>query len=394
MNAQVKKIDDNVTKLEMEAPAKPEAAPLSVALDPQPAPAAPKRKRRSGRFLLMVALPLALLAGGAYVWVTGGRYQETENANLQQARISIASDAAGRIVQVGIADNQTVKAGDLLFVIDPEPYRIALAEADAAVAAARLNVEQLRAAYSQAMAQEKSAGSEVEYAQSQYDRAADLAQKGINAKSSLDEARNDLDKAKQQLAVAQQGIVSAKAALGGNPDIETDKHPTVMSALAARDKAAYDLAQTTVKAPADGVVYQASSFKVGQYVAVGTPLFALVETGDTWIDANFKETQLTNMKPGQKAEIVVDTYPGKTFEATVKAIGAGTGAEFSLLPAQNATGNWVKVTQRIPVRLELTDPDAKMALRTGMSATVTVDTGVARGLPSFFGHATAGEQAQ
>ncbi|RUX15983.1 HlyD family secretion protein, partial [Mesorhizobium sp. M2A.F.Ca.ET.042.01.1.1] len=328
------------------------------------------------------------------VWVTGGRYQGTENANLQQARISVASDTAGRIVQVGIADNQLVKQGDLLFVIDPEPYRIALAQADAAVAAARLNVEQLRAAYSQAMAQEKSASSEVDYAQSQYDRAADLAQKGINAKSSLDQARNDLDKAKQQLAVAQQGIVSAKAALGGNPEIETDKHPTVMAALAARDKAAYDLAQTTVKAPADGVIYQAASFKVGQYVSVGTPLFALVETGDTWIDANFKETQLTNMKPGQKAEIVVDTYPGRTFEATVKAIGAGTGAEFSLLPAQNATGNWVKVTQRIPVRLELTDPDDKMALRTGMSASVTVDTGVARGLPSIFGHAAAGEHAQ
>ncbi|PBC02429.1 HlyD family secretion protein [Mesorhizobium sp. WSM3860] len=394
MNAAAKKIDDNITKLEMEAPAKPEAAPVSAAAEPQPAPAAPKKKRRTGRFLLMVALPLALLAGGAYVWVTGGRYQETENANLQQARISIASDTAGRIVQVGIADNQTVKTGDLLFVIDPEPYKIALAQADAAVAAARLNVEQLRAAYSQAMAQQRSAKSELDYAQSQYDRAADLAQKGINAKSSLDEARNDLDKAKQQLAVAEQGIISAKAALGGNPDIETDKHPSVMSALAAREKAAYNLSQTTVKAPAEGIVYQASSFKVGQYVSVGTPLFALVETDDTWIDANFKETQLTHMKPGQKAEIVVDTYPGRTFEATVKAIGAGTGAEFSLLPAQNATGNWVKVTQRIPVRLELTDPDAKMALRTGMSATVTVDTGVARGLPSIFGHATAGEHAQ
>ncbi|PBB78736.1 hypothetical protein CK218_23985 [Mesorhizobium sp. WSM3879] len=394
MNAAAKKADDNVTKLEMEAPAKPEAAPVSAGAEPQPAPAAPRKKRRTGRFLLMVALPLALLAGGAYVWVTGGRYQETENANLQQARISIASDTAGRIVQVGIADNQTVKAGDLLFVIDPEPYKIALAQADAAVAAARLNVEQLRAAYSQAMAQQKSAKSEVDYAQSQYDRAADLAEKGINAKSSLDEARNDLDKAKQQLAVAEQGIISAKAALGGNPDIETDKHPSVMSALAARDKAAYNLSQTTVKAPSDGIVYQASSFKIGQYVSVGTPLFALVETDDTWIDANFKETQLTHMKPGQKAEIVVDTYPGRTFEATVKAIGAGTGAEFSLLPAQNATGNWVKVTQRIPVRLELTDPDAKMALRTGMSATVTVDTGVARGLPSIFGHATAGEHAQ
>jgi len=387
MNA-VAKIDENATRLE--APAQPAAAPATVV--PQAAaPAAPKQKRRAGRFLLMFALPAALIAGGGYVWVTGGRYQGTENANLQQAKVSIASDTAGRIVQVDIADNQLVKQGDVLFAIDPEPYRIALTQADAAVAVARVGIEQLRAAYSQATAQEKSASSEVDYAQSQYDRAADLAQKGINTKSALDQAKNDLDKARQQLAVAQQGIISAKAALAGNPDIETDKHPTVMAALAARDKAAYDLAQTTVKAPADGVVSQASSFKVGQYVGSGTALFSLVETGDTWIDANFKETQLTHMKPGQKAEIVVDTYPGRTFEATVKAIGAGTGAEFSLLPAQNATGNWVKVTQRIPVRLELTDADAKMALRTGMSASVTVDTGVSRGLPSIFGHATAGE---
>ncbi|MER9235063.1 HlyD family secretion protein [Mesorhizobium sp. M0622] len=388
MNA-VAKINQDATKLEMEAPAQP--APVTIAPQVQPAPVAPKKKRRAGRFLLMVALPAALIAGGSYVWVTGGRYQETENANLEQAKVSIASDTAGRIVRVDIADNQLVKQGDELFAIDPEPYRIALAQADAAVAGARLNVEQLRAAYSQAVSQERSDESQVQYAQSQYDRAADLARKGINAKSSLDEAKNDLDKAKQQLAVAQQGIVSAKAALGGNPDIETDKHPTVMAALAARDKAAYDLVQTTVKAPAGGIISQAASFKVGQYVGSGTPLFSLVETGDTWVDANFKETQLTNMKPGQKAEIVVDTYPGKTFEAIVKAIGAGTGAEFSLLPAQNATGNWVKVTQRIPVRLELTDADAKMALRTGMSATVTVDTGVSRGLPSIFGHATAGE---
>ncbi|RWD33041.1 HlyD family secretion protein [Mesorhizobium sp.] len=390
MNA-VAKVDEDAAKLEMEAPAQLAAAPVTVAPPVEPAPVAPKKKRRVGRFLLMFALPVALIAGGSYVWVTGGRYQETENANLQQAKVSIAADTAGRIVQVDIFDNQSVKQGDVLFAIDSEPYRIALAQADAAVAGARLNVEQLRAAYSQAVAQEKSDASQVDYAQSQYDRAADLARKGINAKSSLDEARNELDKAKQQLAAAEQGILSARAALGGNPDIETDKHPTVMAALAARDKAAYDLGQTTVKAPAAGIISQAASFKVGQYVGSGTPLFSLVETGDTWIDANFKETQLTNMKPGQKAEIVVDTYPGKTFEATVQAIGAGTGAEFSLLPAQNATGNWVKVTQRIPVRLQLADADAKMELRTGMSATVTVDTGVSRGLPSIFGHATAGE---
>jgi membrane fusion protein (multidrug efflux system) len=389
MNA-VTKIDENVTTLEMESPAKP-TAPVSVALAEKPEPAPRKKARRGGRFALMVALPLALAAAGTYVYVTGGRYEETENANLRQARITISSDTAGRVVTADIAENQVVKKGDLLFAIDPQPYRIALAQADAAVAAARLNVEQLRAAYNQAMAQERSAASEVDYSQSQYDRAADLANKGINTKSSLDEARNDLDKAKQQLAVAKQGIESAKAALGGNPDIETDKHPTVLAALAARDKAAYDLEQTTVQAPADGIIAQASSFKVGQFVGVGTPLFSLVETDDTWIDANFKETQLTHMKPGQKADVVLDTYPDKTFEATVQAVGAGTGAEFSLLPAQNATGNWVKVTQRIPVRLQLTDPDAKLALRTGMSATVTVDTGVSRGFPHFFSHAAAAE---
>ena len=389
MNA-VTKVDEDAIRLEMESPVQPAAAEVVAAPD-DPVPSPAKKARRGGRFALMLAVPLALAAVGAYVWVTGGRYEETENANLRQARVSIASDTAGRVVTANIAENQAVKQGDLLFAVDPQPYRIALAQADAAVAAARLNVEQLRAAYNQSMAQELSAASEVDYAKAQYDRAADLAGKGINTKSSLDQARKDLDTAKQQLTVAKQGIESAKAALGGNPDIRTDEHPAVMAALAARSKAAYDLEQTTVRAPASGIIAQASSFKVGQFVGVGTALFSLVETGDTWVDANFKETQLTHMKPGQKAEVVLDTYPDRTFEATVQAVGAGTGAEFSLLPAQNATGNWVKVTQRIPVRLKLTDPEAKLALRTGMSATVTVDTGVSRGLPRIFGHAVAAE---
>jgi membrane fusion protein (multidrug efflux system) len=263
------------------------------------------------------------------------------------------------------------------------------------VAQARLKVEQLRAAYTTALAQQRLSASNLAYQQSEFDRTKDLTAKGISTQSSLDEARNNLDKAHQEVAVAGQGVVSAKAALDGNPDIQTDKHPEVLAALAARDRAAYNLAQTKVFAPADGVIYQAASFKVGQYVSVGTPLFSLVETDDIWVDANFKETQLTNMKPGQKAEVVLDTYPGKTFEATVQAVGAGTGAEFSLLPAQNATGNWVKVTQRIPVRVKITDKDAALALRAGMSATVTVDTGVTRGLGSLFGHAfAAGAKAE
>ncbi|MFE0015629.1 efflux RND transporter periplasmic adaptor subunit [Mesorhizobium sp. NPDC059054] len=391
MNA-VSKIDEkDAAKLEMEQPT-PATQPAVAAPPPVETLAVPQKKKSRGlRFILMVSVPLILVAAGGYYYVTGGRYEETENANLQQATLSIAANVPGRIVEVNVADNKPVKKGDVLFAVDPEPYKIALAQADAAVANARLGVEQLRSAYRQAQAKELSASSEVTYAQSQYDRAVDLVKKGINPQSTLDQTRNDLDKAKQDLSVAVQGIDSAKAALDGNPDIVTDQHPTVLAALAARDKAAFDLSQATVRAPDDGVAYKAASFRVGQYVSVGTPLFALVETGDTWIDANFKETQLTRMKPGQKAEVVLDTYPDKTFEATVEAIGAGTGAQFSLLPAQNATGNWVKVTQRIPVRLQLDNADADLALRAGMSASVTVDTGVSRGFGGLFGNAFAGE---
>ena len=355
------------------------------------AEAPPARKRRRGRMLLMMAVPLALIAGGGYVWVTGGRYQETDNANLRQAKVSIASETAGRIVAVNVSDNARVKAGEALFSVDPEPYRIALAQADAALAAARLNVEQLRAAYSQALAQERVAASQVDYVKTQFERSTELADRGISAKSSLDEARRDLARAEDEHAAATQGVASALAALGGNAEIATDEHPAVLAALASRDKAAYELARTTVRAPADGVVSQASSFKIGQFVGAGTPVFSLVETGDSWVEANFKETQLTHMKPGQEAEITLDTYPGRPLKATVEAIGAGTGAEFSLLPAQNATGNWVKVTQRIPVRLKIDADKLPFALSTGMSATVSVDTGVSRGFSGLLPTAHAAE---
>jgi membrane fusion protein (multidrug efflux system) len=395
MNA-VAKVNNDVTEIELENPAAPQ--PVSVPAEPSvaqaatpvPMPAqAPARKRGAGRPLVMLAVPLALVVGGTYVWVTGGRYEETENANLRQAKVSIASDTAGRIVSVNVADNQVVKAGEPLFSIDPEPYRIALAQADAALANARLNVEQLRAAYSRSMAQEHVAAGEVSYLKTQLNRQAELSGKGINTKQQLDEAQHDLAKAQDEQAAAVQGIASARAALGGDPNIETDKHPTVMAAQSARDKAAYDLAQTTVTAPADGTVSQASSFKVGQFVGAGTALFSLVETGDAWVEANFKETQLTHVKPGQPVEVVIDTYPDRTFHGTVQAVGAGTGAEFSLLPAQNATGNWVKVTQRIPTRIEIDTDGVDVALRTGMSATVTVDTGKVRGFGALEGLFTA-----
>jgi membrane fusion protein (multidrug efflux system) len=249
----------------------------------------------------------------------------------------------------------------------------------------------LRAAYSQAVAQERMARDAVDYMKTQFDRQTELAGKGINTKSALDQATHDLANAKDQQLSALQGIASARAAIGGDPDIATDTHPSVLAALATRDNAAWNLSQTTVRAPADGVISQSTDFKAGQYVTAGTPLFSLVENGNTWVEANFKETQLTRMKVGQEAEIVLDTYPNHPFKAVVDSIGAGTGSEFSLLPAQNATGNWVKVTQRIPVRLKVEDAGAALALRTGMSADVSIDTGASRGFGSLFGAAAAAE---
>ncbi|MEQ1955804.1 HlyD family secretion protein [Mesorhizobium sp. CN2-181] len=377
MNAMAK-ADGDARKIELAPgqamPALP--ASLSPVAAPQP------KKRRSPRLVLMLALPLLLAAGGGYVWVTGGRYQETDNANLQQAVVTIAAQVTGRVVETHVVDNGLVKAGDVLFVVDPQPSKIALEQADAALAAARIAVEQLRANYSQAIAQQHMAANEVTFMQAEYDRQKDLSAKGISSRALLDEAQRNIAKAQDQQQAAREAVTGALAALGGKADLETDSHPSVMAAQAARDKAAYDLAQTTVRAPADGMISQASSFKLGELVSENTPLFSLVETDEAWVEANFKETQLTNMKPGQTAEIELDTYPGRPIKATVEAIGAGTGAEFSLLPAQNATGNWVKVTQRIPVRLKV-DPTTDLALRTGMSADVTVDTGAARGLPHF-----------
>lgn len=376
---------------EPQTPIQTATATAAPALSPAPAQsappaAAPKRPRR----LLMASLPLLLVAGGLAFWLSGGRYESTENAALHQARISVASDISGRVISVAIADSQTVVAGDVLFQVDPEPYNLALSQAEAALAQARMGVDQLRAAYEVTLAQQKIAANEASYQASELTRQISLTGRGAATSAALDKARHDAAKANEALAAARLSVAAALSALGGEPDIETDSHPTVQAALVSRDKALYSLTLTTVHAPADGVIYQAASFKPGQFVAAGSALFSLVETGDSWVDANFKETQITAMTPGQHAEIEFDLMPGRTFGATVESIGAGTGAEFSLLPAQNATGNWVKVTQRVPVRLRLDGVDAAQGLRSGLSASVKVDTGQASHLDGLLAHAGTG----
>jgi membrane fusion protein (multidrug efflux system) len=301
------------------------------------------------------------------------------------AHISISAEVGGRVVEVDVGDNETVKAGQPLFKVDPEPYNIALSQADAALAAARNEVGQMKAAYAGARAEAKVAADDVVFYSSEYDRQRALSDKGFVASSALDEAERNLHNAQARKVSADQAIQSALAALGGDPETDIADHPAVLAAQAARDKAALDLSRTVVTAPADGIVAQASSFRAGEYVGPGTPLFALVETSEIWVEANFKETQLTNMEPGQAASITISTRPGRDYKGHVEAIGAGTGAEFSLLPAQNATGNWVKVTQRVPVRIAIDDVEAKALAVTGLSASVTVDTGVHHTLARLFG---------
>jgi membrane fusion protein (multidrug efflux system) len=335
-----------------------------------------KKKRRPVRLLLMVSVPALLVAAGAYFYLTGGRYEETDNAYVQQSKVAVSADVAGRITAVNVTENMLVHAGDPIFSIDPEPYQIALEQANAALGTARVNVEQLKVAYATAEKALKAASDVLAIQQSTFDRQDSLVKQGIASTATLDTPKLSLQQAENAVSTAQQQVNNAAAALGGNADIATDDHPAVKTALAQVSLAERNLSKTNVVAVTDGVVSQISSLNVGQFVAAGTTIASLVETKASWVEANFKETQLAGIHVGMHAEVSVDAIPGRSIEGTVTSIGAATGSEFSLIPAQNATGNWVKVVQRVPVRVDFDGKDVPAELlRSGMSAVVSVDTG-------------------
>ena len=352
-------------------------APAALATD-MGAATVVKARPKSRRRLLMLSLPVALVVGAGAYWINGGRYESTDNSYFHQARIAIASDLSGRLVSVNVKDGQIVRKDAVMFTVDPQPYKLALQQANIAVDAARLQVQQLKGAYQAALAQEKVAEDDSQYQDGQLVKQQALSAKGVSTGSDLDDARNTARRAEETAAVAKVAVANARIALSGDPEVATDAHPAVAAALAARDQAAYQLSLTEVKAPADGMIYQATSFKAGQYLNAGSSLFAFMPTGDIWVEANFKETQLTHIVPGQAATVTFDGDPGHPVTGHVDAVGAGTGSEFSLIPAQNATGNWVKVTQRVPVRIVLDHPDADAPIVSGMSASVSVDTGITR----------------
>jgi membrane fusion protein (multidrug efflux system) len=329
---------------------------------------APIRERKLGRLLVMLSVPALLIAAGLYFWLTSGRTVSTDNAQVNAHVSEVSTEIAGRVTDVYVAENQIVKRGDLLFKLDPQPYRIALAQAEAAVGNAQLSVSQLQSTYSAKRADTEKSVSDVDLAKDTFHRQQELLARGFTTRAQFDAAKAGLAAAVAQQASAASSAESAKAVLGTS---KQGGHPIVEAAVAARDKAAYDLARTEIRAPISGRVSQADKLTPGTVAIQMLPMLNIVSDSGYWIDANFKETQLDKVRIGQPADIEIDAMPGRKLHGHVIGINAGTGAQFSLLPPQNATGNWVKVTQRVPVRIQI-DDKVDRPLVAGWSAHVTV----------------------
>lgn len=326
----------------------------------------------------MWLLPLFVLAVTLFVWLSSGRFIATDNAYVKGDRAQIATELSGIIVEVPVKENQAVSRGQLLFRLDDQSYRLALVRIEAEIETTRADIRGLRAQWRTKREEIKAALSQQTYAEAEFERQSGLAEKKIASTQKLEEARLALDVARQRISAAQEDLTRIEAALAGDRRIRTDDHPRVKQMMAARDEALLQLRRTTIEAPLDGIV--AKRPVPGSYATAGVPVMVVVADTDLWIEANFKETELTRVRPGQKATIHVDTYPDSACSGSVASISQSTGAEFAVLPPQNASGNWVKVVQRIPVRIAVTCRDGDPPLRVGMSTTVEIDTGHSRSI--------------
>lgn len=331
-------------------------------------PSAPRKWLRPA---LMFSVPALLLAGGGYYYVANAHYESTDNAYISQDKVTLSPEVTGRIIEVAVRENAHVDKGDVLFRLDPEPYRIALRKADAALAAARVSVVGLEADVTGAGVDITSARSEVEFASNEFERQTELLKRGFTTRARYQQAQLDLSKAREKLNAALTDAGKARSALGSGGSA-SGAPAAIEAAIAEREQAALNLQRTEVRAPVSGIVSQTDRLQVGSTLPTGLPALSVVADGAAWVEANFKETELRRMRPGQPATIKIDAYDMK-LRGHVASIGAGTGSEFALLPAQNANGNWVKVTQRVPVRIAF-DESADRSMIAGLSVTVRVDT--------------------
>jgi len=343
-----------------------------VAVDAATTPAAKKRSWK--RTLMWIGGPALVIAIGGYMYITSGRFASTDNAYVQADRVTVAPQVSGRVVEVDARENQPVKKGDVLFRLDAEPLQIAQARMQAQVESVKSLLDAARSGYHSAEADIRSSAADLKYKEQQFKRMQELRGRGLVAQQALDDAANNLAAARAKQDSNNAALSKAENLLGGLPQTPDEQLAGYKLALAQLAQAKLDLEHATVRAPMDGVIGK-TTLQPGDFLTAGQAAMPLV-ANTLWIDANYKETDLTHVAVGQNATIEVDTFPGKKWQARVASISPASGAEFSILPAQNATGNWVKIVQRIPVRLAIEEANHDgMILRAGMSAVVEIDTG-------------------
>lgn len=353
-------------------------AESTISADSETDTVTPPRKR-SLRTILMLAGPALVLIGAGWFYLTGGRYESTDNASLQTGMVAISPSVAGTVVAVEVRENQRVKKGEVLFRIKADSYQAAVAEAEAELANARTDVGSKQADYREALSQVSAAKARYQLATSEAARQKSLVAEGISSRSQYDEAVTEARTARDGIASAQAKADSLRASLSGDVDGDVESQPDVRKAASNLAQARISFGDTVVRAPQDGVVTRVNQLQVGNYVTPGRPVFML--TGlHYWVQANFKEDQLRYMRVGQPAKIEVDAFPDHDLKGHVESFSPGTGSSFSVLPPENATGNWVKVVQRLPVQVAIDEAPEGLPLSAGLSADVEVDTGHQRHL--------------
>jgi membrane fusion protein, multidrug efflux system len=347
-------------------------------------PAAPEKTRRLPvRWALFALLPLALIAGG-YWYVTGGQVMSTDDAYVEADTVGVSTDVSGIVKEIDVSENQHVGAGQVLYRLDPRQFQIALDNAKANLAQTALTIDAMKVDYARMQSDVAAQQAQVGLDQVTFDRDAVLARSDVVSKANYDQARFTLQADQSKLDSLRQQAAVQLARLAGNPSIAVAQHPQYLQAKAQVDEAQRQLDDSVVKAPFSGIVTNVPSIAPGKYLAASTTAFYLVDTDHLWIDATPKETELTYVRPGQPVTVTVDTYPNADWHGVVESISPAAAQQFSLLPAQNTSGNWVKVVQRITMRVRIDTKDKSLPpLRAGMSVEASVDTGHTRGLPHF-----------
>ena len=346
--------------------------------------------RRYRRVLLLVVLPLVAAIAGLTFYLNGGRYVTTDDAYVGAQKVLITPDISGKIISVVVKEGQSVSTGDVMFQIDPVPFQLALAQA-------RAKLDDAKTGHDNLVANVKLYGQTIELVnagialkQRDVDRKSTLVKSNFGSQLDLDNSATALVTAQAQLQLVKQQNSTALNQLLGNPDLPLEQFPAYMQAKAVLDDTQRNLDLTTVRAPMNGVATQVDQIQIGRFVAAGTPVFSVIDISKPWVDANPKESDFTYVAVGQKVRIDVDAFPDHVFMGTVGSLSPGTGAQFAILPPQNATGNFVKVVQRVPVRIYLDSHDgAVQKLKAGMSSYVSIDTNHRRSLAALFGFSSA-----